>query len=270
MFNQLKDYLDYTDEVHQAIQTHNYNEIIKYTNFDLHVIQKAYLQCGYNEKIEVYMFKHSVNFTELYPYISHTSGYGKKMIKFIIGSGIDLESELDDEYGPKLINIICSTGTYSAIKLLIDHNIDLESIDNRGLKPIHIACSERSAIIVKLLIDNGVDLESVDRFKRKPIHLACRGYSADIVKLLIANNVDLESDHNSWKPIHIACYYGGFEIIKLLLDRDIDLTSRIRIFNNVPSNYNCLDLLKINRLLKIDEVTELALIIEKKITHEYS
>ena len=201
----LKDHLDYSDEVHTLIANEQFDELFKYTNFN------------------VYNLDHYSIFLRIID-----SG-NKKIIKHFI-SNISCHSYLlCNQYGFDLVFIerLLNLNCVKLYKYYIEkYQIDVERNYDGNYKHIHIACDIGSVEIVKFLIEKGVDLESMTQMCDKPIHLACKNGTLDIIKLLVEQGVDLESDTlwDSRKPIDLVFRYGKYDVIKYFLSLNIIMT----------------------------------------------
>lgn len=146
---------------------------------------------------------------------------------------------------------------YKSIKSLINHGVNINSLDDNKSSILNIACSEgnymedisninfnskkRSKLcfefcknnykIVKYLIDNGANVNSLDIENKSPLHNACNNDNYAIVKYLIDNGANINClDNENKSPIHIACSTLGYghqpsniKIIKYLIKKGAKL-----------------------------------------------
>lgn len=75
------------------------------------------------------------------------------------------------------------------IKFLVGSGVNLESKDNLGCTPLHYACKYQSIEIIDFLINSGVDLEARDNSGWKPIHFVCCNRSIKTIQYMIRQNI---------------------------------------------------------------------------------
>jgi ankyrin repeat protein len=120
-----------------------------------------------------------------------------------------------------------SNGHIEAVRLLIEHGVDLNSIQAK-LAIIYAAVHDHIEVI-RLLLDSGMSPDCViygrERvgYKRSSLlHAAIRSGCIDMVRLLIARGVNL-GEREGWKyPLEYAIEYSTYDICELLLDSGAD------------------------------------------------
>ena len=58
------------------------------------------------------------------------------------------------------------------MKLLVEHNSDINAKDNNGKTALHISLENKYFDIVKLLIEHNSDINAKDNFNRTALHIA--------------------------------------------------------------------------------------------------
>ena len=237
---QLKDHLDYPDEVEQIIKDRKFYELLNFTNFSF---------C----KIPWYLFENIIlsnNKIIIKHVIDNMTCVNIYNCKYLIHHLV----RLDDI---KLFD-------YFVTKYFIDLNLrDL----NSNATPIHFACRYGKQKIMEYLVDKGVDLNLRDNSGWQVIHYVCRFGSLEMIEYMTnKKEIDLESrTGDGIKPIHMVCHNGEYDSIKLLLSKNIDLTSRIKTFHNDYNNHNVIDTISNNSKLTLNQRQELIEFINKKI-----
>jgi len=128
-------------------------------------------------------------------------------IRALCQSGIDLTTPIDigAEYGledPDETNIlfyaIRSHASLDAIKILLEHGVDLFTIDEDGLSAIDVAIKFKREDVIKFCIDQGMDVNISHRKSGiNPLLLAACFNNTSIVELLLANGADINSRDKS-------------------------------------------------------------------------
>ena len=281
---QLKDHLDFQDEVINIIHGNQYVELMKYTNFALCNLMCHHLVGRLFENKNATVIKYVIDnmycraIDDEYELIHHLIYHNTdiNLIKYVFEK-YHLDLEINTHRRSKPIHIACACRSLKVIKLLIKNGVNIESENNDKTRPIHFSCQRKnychqqqlydddnlSVKIIKFLISCGVDLESKDIHGDTPLHFACRFESIKIIDFLVECGVNLEvTNNNRWKPIHIACRYGSIEKIKYMLSKNVNLDSRV---NEPKGEYDIIDLLMKRDNLTPENKTELIDIISKKI-----
>ena len=250
---QLKDHLDYLDEVDKIITGGQINRLINYTNFSL----CRFFRYGLRKIIRINnkkIIKHVINNMTSIDY-SDYENYSLIHILTLYSENTNLlnyliekyrfDLEIKTNYYSKPIHYAFRNKKVKNIKLLIDKGVDLEAQKINGMRPVHLACEEGLVEIVKILIDKGVDLEAQESNSMRPIHYACTNRSWEIVEILVNADVNINSKDDYGMPIHYACLQGSFETIKLLITRGANIESK-----NI-SNWNSVHLACANGTFEI-------------------
>ncbi|XP_035658155.1 death-associated protein kinase 1-like [Branchiostoma floridae] len=96
-----------------------------------------------------------------------------------------------------------------------------------GGTALHEASGNGNTEIVKLLLQHDADVEARDSYGRTALHVACITGNTEIVKLLLQHDADVEArDNYGWTALHVASMAGNTEIVKLLFQHDADVEAR--------------------------------------------
>ncbi len=109
-------------------------------------------------------------------------------MSYLIEKGLNIDTKSAGGY--TLLHLASSYGDFSAIKLLLANNADINAIDQDGRTALHLAISGTNDLkIIKFLIDNNADINAVDRDGHTALHLAVMSNKdLQIVKFLVSNN----------------------------------------------------------------------------------
>lgn len=121
----------------------------------------------------------------------------------------------------------CRKGDVTALQLMIEDKVNIDTPDNGSWTPLFWGCSEGHLEIVRLLLDSGAEVNRAHgRGGTALMTAAFKGYDA-IVKLLLERKADCERvNHDSETPLHVASRQGHSRVVRLLLDGRADVTKR--------------------------------------------
>ena len=223
---QLKDHLDYPDEVAWIIVCRNFDELMNFTNFSLCKL--------INDRLIHLIF------------VS-----GNKIITRYVIDNISHITVYD--YGWSLIHfLICYSEDVCLMEYFVNKyhvNLELTNINSKGLN--YNACKY-------IRMDRGELVESEILEGTRLIHLACCAGSHKMIQYLVSKRVDLEAETmNGWKPIHAVCHYQNYETIKYFLSKNLNLATKINCYNDVNVERSVKDLLQTNDKLSSEHKEEL-------------
>jgi len=128
-------------------------------------------------------------------------------IKALCQRGIDLSTPIDigkeyDLEDPDETNIlfyaIRSHASLEAIKILLDHGVDLKVIDDDGLSAIDVAIKFKRNDVLQFCIDQGMDVNISHRKSgMTPLLLAACFNNTKIVQLLLDHGANINSTDKS-------------------------------------------------------------------------
>lgn len=219
--------------VYQLIDNNQFNELLKYDEFDLkkfnrHKLIKLLKKCKNNNIIKYF--------------IDNIINVGVKIL-------IKVRHNKTPVYG-KLLHLMARYSTIENIKYLLNNkriNIMSKTSDNNFVT--HLACYNNLDTL-KLFIDNGVPINTPNSFGNYPIHIACWENKLDIIKYLIEKyKVDINCKNNhGFRPIHYLCKYGSFDSIEYFLKQNVNINCRTN-----KGNYP-IELLKYNKHKNVSEI----------------
>lgn len=134
------------------------------------------------------------------------------------GAPIDVK----DACGRSALHLAATIGNVEAIKLLIDHGMQVDAWENRQkVTPLHCAASKGKLECVKALIAYGADVNAAIKINKSPLHFAVQGLAVSCVKELLEHGaIPNSSQVYTETPLHIAAALGSSEIISHLLDHN--------------------------------------------------
>ena len=201
MDTQLKDHLDYPDDITSILRRRTYNKLLFYTNFSLCEL----ILMTYPELSGLLIDNNTV------------------IIKHLVNNIICID--VKDRYGLSFVHCLF---IYSKNVKLIHYFVNKYRFDLNakvffsGTMPIHFACQYGSLEIVKYLVDKDIDLESKGINGQKPLHYAFKSKlpNTEIIDFLVNKGANLESeDVQGHKPIHYAYLYGSLDIKLYIINK---------------------------------------------------
>ncbi|KAK9764489.1 Glycerophosphocholine phosphodiesterase [Basidiobolus ranarum] len=165
----------------------------------------------------------------------------------VFGSGV-VQSHLPTKpanniYLQNPLAIACKLGHDNVVKVLLEHDIDVNLADDDGETPLHLAARDGYSNCIKLLVglsnvtsENRIDGEGKHFDKRKvnlearekfngwtPLFLAAIEGHLEVIDLLVKAGADKSAkDVNDWTPHEHAVYRGHHEAAKLIRTESAD------------------------------------------------
>ncbi|XP_021695049.1 uncharacterized protein LOC110674850 [Aedes aegypti] len=157
----------------------------------------------------------------------HTAAYNGyiEMVKLLIDHNVNIDTK--DDAGRTPLHRASRNGHHEVVKLLIDNGANVNTTDNEGWTPLHYASRNGQLEVVKLLIDNGANVDTKNARGSTSFHFASQNGPLKVVKLLIDNGANVDTtDNEGSTPLHYASRNGHLTVVKLLIDNgaNVDTT----------------------------------------------
>ncbi|KAJ5668892.1 hypothetical protein N7462_009962 [Penicillium macrosclerotiorum] len=140
-------------------------------------------------------------------------------------------SPIEHDLRPNSLHLASYLGLEEAVrKLLVDYDVDINSVTLTGCTPLRLAVSAGQTEIVKLLLEvPDIDVNLRDGDSESPLWEAISMGHTEILKLLL-RSPNIDSNKTSvWEdlaPLQFAIYAGWTELVELLLSSpsiDVDM-----------------------------------------------
>ena len=143
----------------------------------------------------------------------------------LIERGADLNMT-SEEKGASILHIAAKNGSSELVKLLLDHNISVNVLDNDGRTPLAWACKTNYNVdIVKMLIEHGADISLGGR---ECLHLAAANSDENVIKYLIEQGSSINAfTEDKRTPLSMACEYDKFNNVDVLIKLGADLNAKL-------------------------------------------
>ena len=187
---QLKDHLDYPDEVKEIVWKHQYDNLLKFTNFSL---------CKLIYDLTLLNIIRNAN---------------KIVIKYVIDNVIDINVSLS---GYNLVHFLVDLKHVELFNYIVDkYNIDLNAKSVTGHTPIFFACNYGTLEMIDFLLNRDINVElEINGYQL--IHDVCCYRDYSIIKKLFSKIINL---NDSLKKHGLVDYN-----VKDLLESNQKLTS---------------------------------------------
>ena len=136
---------------------------------------------------------------------------------------------MEDKHGRTAVHLAATRNHCDVIQFLLEHGIELDSMDVEGKTPAHYAAACGNVECLKLLVDNAIDIVSGDHTEDQPIHDAAKNNQIACLKLLLKKGAKLHAtDNHNRGLLHKVCVISNMSILisqllyqaKIVVDSD--------------------------------------------------
>jgi ankyrin repeat protein len=159
----------------------------------------------------------------LRPLQSACSWSEPELVKILLSGGIE-DVDDPDENGGTALHTAAWAGSSACVRLLLDHNANINCTGKHGRSPLHLAAWKGNVDTINTLIEHGADLNSGDMHGRTPFWFACNSESKESAALILAAlrpdfsiaDINLPSKRQR-TPLRLAATHGFSEIVQELI-----------------------------------------------------
>jgi len=142
----------------------------------------------------------------------------------------DEQINAKDSHGSTLLSHAATLGNAYCVSILIDHNADINLMDNYQITPLMAASAEGHITVVQTLLNNPkIELNLKSRRRHTALALAIWNKRFSVVAILLdkSKNVLVNTyDSDGWTPLMTACQHGTPEIVSLLVHHGASINSK--------------------------------------------
>ncbi|MGA3159875.1 MAG: ankyrin repeat domain-containing protein [Terracidiphilus sp.] len=115
-------------------------------------------------------------------------------------------------------------GQLEAIKLILAHGGNINTVDGSGMTALHIASQQSNKDVVALLLENGAQINAESKSLDTPLSFALDSGSIDTVQVLLDHGAKPDTRPNSigFTPLYKAVWQGNTDIAARLLKNTTD------------------------------------------------
>jgi len=159
----------------------------------------------------------------------------KQTIQSVLENNPNLQKEFDEskkencrKYSSAELYDECESGdNIHNIRLLINHGVNVNWVNNLGLTPLLIACIWGYVEVAQLLLEKGAEVDKPNQIGMTPLYVASQNGHLDMARLLLEKGADInKTNHKGWTPLHAVCrggMNGAVNIVQLLIENNADI-----------------------------------------------
>ncbi|KAM9387734.1 inversin [Phaethornis superciliosus] len=184
-------------------------------------------QSNFAETVEVFLKHPSVkDDSDLEGRTSFMWAAGKgsdDVIRTMLSLKLDIDINMTDKYAGTALHAAALSGHVSTVKLLLEHNAQVDALDVMKHTPLFRACEMGHKEVIQTLIKGGARVDLVDQDGHSPLHWAALGGNADVCQILIENKINPNvQDYAGRTPLQCAAYGGYINCMVVLLENNAD------------------------------------------------
>ncbi|NXY87047.1 INVS protein, partial [Alcedo cyanopectus] len=184
-------------------------------------------QSNFAETVEVFLKHPSVkDDSDLEGRTSFMWAAGKgsdDVIRTMLTVKLDIDINMTDKYAGTALHAAALSGHVSTVKLLLEHNAQVDALDVMKHTPLFRACEMGHKEVIQTLIKGGARVDLVDQDGHSPLHWAALGGNADVCQILMENKINPNvQDYAGRTPLQCAAYGGYINCMVVLLENNAD------------------------------------------------
>uniref|UniRef100_A0A674J385 Inversin n=1 Tax=Terrapene triunguis TaxID=2587831 RepID=A0A674J385_9SAUR len=145
------------------------------------------------------------------------------VIRTMLNLKLDIDINMADKYAGTALHAAALSGHVSTVKLLLEHNAQVDATDVMKHTPLFRACEMGHKEVIQTLIKGGARVDLVDQDGHSPLHWAALGGNADVCQILIENKINPNvQDYAGRTPLQCAAYGGYINCMVVLLENNAD------------------------------------------------
>ena len=170
----------------------------------------------------------------------------------------DVDVDFVDNYGDSALHYSAKNGNVAGIRLLLDHNADMNMTNKNGTTPLMISCQKKDRIAAVKILLQEYNVNLVDNYGQSALHYAAANDNVDAIRLLLDHKANINMankkgltplmysikkqhrigaatillkeyadvnhvDNSGHSSLHYAAARDNVDAIRLLLDHNINV-----------------------------------------------
>lgn len=152
-------------------------------------------------------------------------------------SGADIEAGQTPAAGKPVLIAAFMSESSEVIRMLIKHGAETSRAMEDGQTPLHFAAKQPKATALKELLERNIDIDPTDKTGKTPLHFAAANTLPDCCQALLEEGADvLVKDASSRTPLITAINYGRPKNVLILLKKGANIDDFLILKHQEKSN----------------------------------
>ncbi|XP_037532229.1 inversin [Nematolebias whitei] len=145
------------------------------------------------------------------------------VIRTMLALAPHIDINMADKYGGTALHAASLSGHVSTVKLLLEKEAVVDSLDLMKHTPLFRACEKGYKDVILTLIKGAARVDLVDVDGHTALHWAALGGSAEVCQILMENGISPNvQDHAGRTPLQCAAYAGYITCMAVLIENNAD------------------------------------------------
>jgi len=143
------------------------------------------------------------------------------VLRFFAECRVPLDIRCNNNLGSQPIHWACCNGHIGAVDILLNNDVNIDTLDNKGCSPLIIAAQFGRTSLAGYLMGRGARLQLVDKEGDNALHWAAFKGHNELVRLLVHSGFNpRQKDNFGQTVLHLACLSGTLQTVMDLVEQD--------------------------------------------------
>lgn len=135
------------------------------------------------------------------------------VLRFFAECRVPLDIRCNNNLGSQPIHWACCNGHIGAVDILLNNEVNIDTLDNKGCSPLIIAAQFGRTSLAGYLMGRGARLQLVDKEGDNALHWAAFKGHNELVRLLVHSGFNpRQKDNFGQTALHLACLSGTLRV----------------------------------------------------------